>query len=352
MAPTDHLHVTTPLRESIPLSKLAGTKVYLKLECSQPTASFKIRGIGNFCKTWVERGCKHFVTSSDSTKAAKELVKNNPEWVYVPPFDDPLIWEGHMSLVREIKDQMASKPGAIALSVGGGGMLCGVIQGLREVGWDDVPVVALETKGAQSLNASLAAGKLVTLPQITSVATTLGVSVVAAETLKLAQEHPTLSVVITDQEAVEAIEKFVVASQFNGPRFTDDAELMGITFLFSAWHFSGLNARFFPPLTDDEKILVEPACGAALAIVYGGKVQKLQAEGKLTAQLDSLVVIVCGGNNITLAQLKHLKAQLGLSKDEQWDDDVEESHIAMALWSSRNKGGHFRASFHHQPYAY
>lgn len=42
-----------------------------------------------------------------------------------------------------------------------------------------------------------------------SVATTLGVSVVAAETLKLAQEHPTLSVVVTDQEAVEAIEKFV-----------------------------------------------------------------------------------------------------------------------------------------------
>lgn len=72
-----------------------------------------------------------------------------------------------MSLVREMKEQAASKPGAIALSVGGGGMLCGVIQGLREVGWDDVPVVALETKGAHSLNAALAAGKLVTLPQIT-----------------------------------------------------------------------------------------------------------------------------------------------------------------------------------------
>lgn len=101
---------------------------------------------------------------------------------------------------------------------------------------------------------------------------------------------------------------------------------------------------------------MEPACGAALAIVYSGRVQKLQAEGKLTPQLDSLVVIVCGGNNITLAQLKHLKAQLGLSKDEDepWDDDVEETQIAMALWSSQNKGGHFRASFqtHRQPYAY
>ncbi|XP_063171603.1 L-serine dehydratase/L-threonine deaminase [Candoia aspera] len=365
MAPSNPLHVNTPLRESVLLSKLAGTKVYLKLECAQPTGSFKIRGIGNFCKTWVERGCKHFVSSSggnaglavaysarmlgipatiyvpsstpaftierlkeegssvcvegkvltESTKAAKELVKNNPEWVYVPPFDDPLIWEGHMSLVREMKEQMVSKPGALALSVGGGGMLCGVIQGLREVGWDDVPVVALETKGAHSLNAALAAGKLVMLPQITSIATTLGVSIVAAETLKLAQEHPTLSVVVTDQEAVEALEKFV----------------------------------------DDEKILVEPACGAALAIVYSRVVQKLQAEGKLKPHLDSLVVVVCGGNNITLAQLQHLKSQLGFSNAvEQWDDDLEESHIAMALWSSQNRGSVFHTSFqtHRPPCSY
>lgn len=75
--------------------------------------------------------------------------------------------EGHMSLIQEIKAQMDSKPGALVLSVGGGGMLCGVIRGLREVGWDDVPIVASETEGAHSLHAALAAGKLVTLPKIT-----------------------------------------------------------------------------------------------------------------------------------------------------------------------------------------
>lgn len=68
-----------------------------------------------------------------------------------------------------------------------------------------------------------------------------------------------------------------------------------------------------PPLADDEKILVEPACGAALAAVYSHVVPKLQGEGKLRTPLSSLVVIVCGGSNISLAQLQALKEQLGMN---------------------------------------
>ncbi|KAE8634187.1 hypothetical protein XENTR_v10002222 [Xenopus tropicalis] len=208
----------------------------------------------------------------EAIEHAKELVRNNPGWVYIPPFDDPLIWEGHTSLVKEIKASLPSKPGAIALSVGGGGMLCGVVQGLREEGWDDVPIIAMETRGAHSLNAALQAGKLVTLPEITSVAKTLGAKTVGAQTLKVAQEHPVFSEVISDQEAVMAIEKFA----------------------------------------DDEKMLVEPACGAALAAVYSNVAERLKKEGKLSPDLSSLVIIVCGGNNITLAQLFQLKKQLGM----------------------------------------
>lgn len=322
MADIRSLHLNTPLRNSVPLSKLSGTKVYLKLDNAQPTGSFKIRGIGHLCKTWAERGCTHFVCSSggnaglaaaysarmlsipatilvptttpaftiqrvkdegatvcvvgemldETIEHAKELMKNNPGWVYIPPFDDPLIWDGHASLVKEMKESLPSKPGAIALSVGGGGMLCGVVQGLREVGWDDVPIIAMETKGAHSLNAAVQAGKLVTLPEISSVAKTLGAKTVGAQTLKVALEHPVFSEVISDQDAVIAIERFL----------------------------------------DDEKMLVEPACGAALAAVYSNVFGKLQKEGKLSQDLSSLVIIVCGGNNITLTQLFRLKEQLDI----------------------------------------
>ncbi|KAM5188033.1 L-serine dehydratase/L-threonine deaminase [Callospermophilus lateralis] len=322
MASGEPLHVKTPIRDSMALSKVAGTSVYLKMDSAQPSGSFKIRGIGHLCKTWAEQGCEHFVCSSagnagmaaayaarklgipativvpsttpaltverlkgegamvevvgetldEAFEMAKALAKNNPGWVYVPPFDDPLIWEGHTSLIRELKESLGTKPGAIALSVGGGGLLCGVVQGLQEVGWGDVPVIAMETIGAHSFHAATTAGKLVSLPRITSVAKALGVNTVSAQALKLSREHPIFSEVVSDQEAVAAIEKFV----------------------------------------DDEKILVEPACGAALAAVYSHVVKKLQGEGKLHAPLPNLVVIVCGGSNISLAQLWSLKEQLGM----------------------------------------
>lgn len=42
-----------------------------------------------------------------------------------------------------------------------------------------------------------------------SVATTLGVAKVSAQTMKLSREHRILSEVVTDQEAVKAVERFV-----------------------------------------------------------------------------------------------------------------------------------------------
>lgn len=69
--------------------------------------------------------------------------------------------------MKELESEMDEKPGAVVLSVGGGGLLNGVVEGLRRAGWYDVPVIAMETVGAHSLNAAMKAGELVTLPAIT-----------------------------------------------------------------------------------------------------------------------------------------------------------------------------------------
>ena len=63
---------------------------------------------------------------------------------------------------------------------------------------------------------------------------------------------------------------------------------------------------------DDERMLVQPACGAALALLYTGWLQRLQCEGRLRTPLASVVVVVCGGGSIQAAQLRALKSQLGL----------------------------------------
>ncbi|XP_051661274.1 serine dehydratase-like [Manacus candei] len=314
-------HVVSPILESLPLSKAAGTKVFMKLENVQPTGSFKIRGIGHLCQEAAKKGCRHFVCSSggnagmaaayaakklglpitvvipstsgpipkrkleelgatvevygkafdDANKRAQELLKTEG-WVSIHPFDDPLVWRGHTSLVWELKDSLETKPDAIVLSVGGGGLLAGVVEGLHQVGWQDIPIIAAETHGTHSFHEALKAGRLVTLPEITSVAKCLGAKTVAARALECAQECQIISQVVEDTEAVRAVEQFL----------------------------------------DDERMLVQPACGAALATLYTGRLQRLQREGKLRSPLGSVVVVVCGGGNINTAHLRALKSQLGM----------------------------------------
>ncbi|XP_053938855.1 serine dehydratase-like isoform X2 [Cuculus canorus] len=259
-------HVVSPTLESLALSKAAGTKVYMKLENVQPTGSFKIRGIGHFCQETAKTGCHHFVCSSGGNAgmaaayAAKKLglpitvvvpsttipttvrkleelgaevevsghvwdeantraleLARTKGWVSIHPFDHPLVWQGHASLVRELKDSLETKPDAILLAVGGGGLLAGVVAGLHQVGWQDVPIIAAETWGAHSFHAALAAGRLVSLPDITSVATCLGAKTVAARALECAQECQVISQVVEDTEAMRAVEQFLEENNTHRP---------------------------------------------------------------------------------------------------------------------------------------
>ncbi len=75
---------------------------------------------------------------------------------------------GHESLIYEVKDQLCGRvPSVVILSVGGGGLLCGILQGLHSVGWEDVPVLALETEGAASFNACVQTKQWVAINEIT-----------------------------------------------------------------------------------------------------------------------------------------------------------------------------------------
>ncbi len=297
------LHLPTPLVESAALSRAAGRRVWLKLEALQPPGSFKIRGIGLACQTQLERGAKRFVSSSggnaglavayagrrlgvpvlvvvptSSTARARELLAAEgavvtvhgdswqeanalaqsllgPDDAFIHPFDDPLLWQGHATMIDEVT-AAGLRPSGVLVSVGGGGLLSGVIEGLRRNAMAEVPVFAAETVGAASLHAALAAGERVTLGAISSIATSLGAKQICAQAFALARSHPLTSLVVTDAEAVDACLRFM----------------------------------------DDHRLVVEPACGAALAPAYA-RSPALDAVG------DDLLVIVCGGATATAAQL-------------------------------------------------
>lgn len=61
-------------------------------------------------------------------------------------------------MIHECSEQLGTKPDAVITVCGGGGLMIGIVQGMKEVGWDDVPVYVSETQGAESLHAAIKAG--------------------------------------------------------------------------------------------------------------------------------------------------------------------------------------------------
>ena len=180
------------------------------------------------------------------------------EAAYLHPFDDPLIWEGHASLIDEVLTA-GLEPDVVVLAVGGGGLLCGVAEGLQKAGVRKVTIVTSETVGAESFYKSVQAGELIELENISSVATTLGAKRVATQALEVSRTFTVTPHVVTDREAIDACLMFA----------------------------------------DDHRIVVEPACGAALALVYQS-VEALQ-------DAKEILVIVCGGAGVSYGKLVELK---------------------------------------------
>lgn len=129
--------------------------------------------------------------------------------VYVPSSDHEDIWQGHSSIIYELKAQLQDNiPAAIICPVGGGGLLNGVITGLQEVDWKEVPVIAVETHGSNSFQASVVAGKLVTLPKITTIASSLASETVCAKSLELSLIHPVVPFAVSDPMAADSVRQF------------------------------------------------------------------------------------------------------------------------------------------------
>ena len=306
------LHIDTPLLRAPPeLFELQRT-VWLKMDALQASGSFKMRGVGRLVQQRVAEGARAVVCASGgnagmaATLAARAcevpviivvpqttavavreaieargatVVVHGAVWdeahehalglaresnaAYVHPFDDPLLWDGHATLIDEVVHKGVAFDCVVA-SVGGGGLLAGIVEGLRRNGLRHVPVIAVETDGAASFAAALAAGEPVTLPAITSIATSLGARRVMPRLLDLAREHQIVSMVVSDKQAVRACTRFA----------------------------------------DATRVLVEPACGASIAA--------LDAHPEVFARFKAPLIEVCGGMGVSLARLAQWRADCGL----------------------------------------
>jgi len=176
----------------------------------------------------------------------------------------------------EIAAQMPSReaPDVIICSVGGGGLINGICQAMDTLDMHTPTIIAMETAGADSLSSALAANELITLPKITSQATSLGCARVTEKTFKYGQRSNVRSVVLPDAEAA-----------------------MG------CWR-----------LADDERIMVELACGINVALCYDGRLEK--ALGRPVRPEDKVVIVLCGGSNVTTEMLSNWKKEYAYLEEE------------------------------------
>lgn len=307
-------HIETPLIHSEAFSKRLGAEVFLKLDLLQPSGSFKLRGIGQTVREAKQNGASCIVSSSggnaglaaayaaracglpctvvlptstpalvrdrlagygaevlvhgsvwdEADQHAREVVEEQ-RGAYVHPFDQESTWRGHASIVQELQSQLSAPPDAIVTCVGGGGLLMGILRGLEAAGWSQTRVLACETHGASCLAQSLQKGELVTLPAITSVAKSLGA--------------------LRPSEAVFEKCRQLPSSLFASEVFSDAQALAACL-----------------RLADEHRLVVEPACGAALAAVTEN-CESLRGMRKI-------VVEICGGAVVNSAQLSEWADQV------------------------------------------
>jgi L-serine/L-threonine ammonia-lyase len=319
------LHYRTPVLEYYPesqhqhnLSYQIAPNFLLKMEAYQPTGSFKIRGIGALCQKKYEEGCSEFISSSGgnagfstayagrrlgvkvkvvmpetASHSARQKILNEgahliihgrsfadcheycmntmtADQAYIHPFDNSLVWTGHSSMIDEIVSDVnagvIAMPDLIVLSVGGGGLFNGIVEGLERHGISTIPIVAVETEGAASFYESYTQKKLVRLEKIETIATTLGAKQISEKALINSLAMSIFPLKVTDKLCVQSC----------------------ITFL------------------NDLKTLVEPACGAALSVAHTFH------EHRELHVFKNILIIVCGGISVDFGLLKKWENEFGL----------------------------------------
>ncbi|KAG5727582.1 L-serine dehydratase [Termitomyces sp. T112] len=334
------LWTETPLLFSSKISETLGVSAYLKLENLHPSHSFKYRGLSLFAQRALEthghavhlivasggnaglavacaanalnvkssvylpsgaaqstldilrrQGAEVIVTGrfyAEALQAAQAHVNREHHAVLAPAYDHEVLWEGHGSMVSEISSQLSSKPDAIFCSVGGGGLLGGLIHGCRQIGWDDVPLITLETIGSDCFFHSIS--------------------------LNSGRFNSVKKLLPPDVNVVEDLEHGVTLAHFN--KFSSRASgSLGASqpsprVVKMALSRSGnvvcasvpdeLSMQALGLFTDDHKLLVELACSTTLTPAYKPAFFDRLMPVKASGEKRTVVFIVCGGFKISL----------------------------------------------------
>ncbi|MBF8669401.1 threonine ammonia-lyase, biosynthetic [Pseudomonas putida] len=246
--------VETPLQSAGQLSKRLGNQILLKREDLQPVFSFKIRGAYNkLAQLTPEELARGVVTASAGNhaqglalaaremgiKATIVMPKTTPEikvegvrsrggkvvlhgdsfpealayslklvdekgFVYVHPYDDPHTIAGQGTVAMEILRQHPGQLDAIFVPVGGGGLIAGIAAYVKYLR-PEIKVIGVEPDDSNCLQAAMAAGERVVLPQVGLFADGVAVAQIGQHTFDICRHHVDEVVTVSTDEICAAI---------------------------------------------------------------------------------------------------------------------------------------------------
>ena len=241
---------TTPLQPSSRLSELYGANVLIKREDMQAVRSFKIRGAYNkiaslsaddrrrpvVCASagnhaqGVAFACAHLrikgtifmprITptqkiervehfggdlveirlvgdSYDEASQAAQQFCDQPQGIFVHPFDDPQTIAGQGTVGKEIHDATRGEVSVVIVPIGGGGLAAGVASYLKERN-PSVSIIGAEPAGSPSMYESLKQGRVVTLDELHTFVDGAAVRRVGQLTFELCRRHVGRVVVVPE----------------------------------------------------------------------------------------------------------------------------------------------------------
>ena len=212
---------TPLLRAASTREPLTSADLWLKLECLQPTGSFKVRGASNRLLTTADANLRNgIVTASGGNHglavARAAAIAGVPGTIFVPdaiapekvdklkgwkadvrivgrfwdeanhaamdfaathdaayfhPFADPAIIAGQGTVALEILEDLPDLD-VLLVAIGGGGLMAGIATVVKALK-PSVRLIGIEPVGAPTLKASRTAGHVVTLPEITTKVATM-----------------------------------------------------------------------------------------------------------------------------------------------------------------------------------
>lgn len=202
----------------------------------------------------------HGDTYDDAYAHARSLAKSEG-LVFIHPFDDPDVIAGQGTIGREILEQAKTIGGpeidALIVPIGGGGLIAGIAAWVRQMR-PDIRIIGVEPEDSAAMQASLAAGKPVTLEHVGIFADGVAVRRVGDETFRLCRELVDDIITVDTDQTCAAIRD----------------------------------------IFEDTRSIVEPAGGLAVAAA-----KKYVSEQGLHDQ--TIVTISCGAN-VNFDRLRHI----------------------------------------------